>query len=152
MPASAIADRFFAKVNAEGPCWEWTAATMKQNGYGVFNRGRSDGTVLAHRFSYELLVGPIPDGLQLDHLCRNRICVNPDHLEPVTQRENLLRGTTLPGQNARKDRCPQGHPYDRVYMGRGKPVRVCGTCRRPASDSRVVPIAALNNDTAKESA
>ena len=73
--------RFFAKIDASGVCWQWTGA-RDPNGYGLF-RGNVRITRRAHRFGYELLVGPIPDGLTLDHLCRNRGCVDPDHLEVV---------------------------------------------------------------------
>lgn len=102
---------------------------MKKNGYGVFNLGREQGTVLAHRWAYTFLVGPIPDRLQLDHRCRNRVCVNPDHLEPVIQRKNLLRGNGLSAQNARKKHCPScGGPYSVQYV-HGKPyARYCRPC------------------------
>ena len=97
--------RFWAKVNPNGPipanrpelgpCWEWTAYRL-HNGYGVFSIGsRTDGTrrvILAHRIAYERLVGLIPEGVQSDHLCRNRPCIRPTHIEPVTQRENGRRG------------------------------------------------------------
>ena len=80
-------DRFWARVDV-GLCWEWTGSNDR--GYGMF---RLDGrTVRAHRWAWETLVGPIPRGLHLDHLCRNPPCVNPDHLEPVTQPENIRRG------------------------------------------------------------
>lgn len=88
--------RFWSHVDAEGDCWEWTVSTGS-HGYGQFAVGGLGGTmVLAHRYAFELLVGPIPEGLTLDHLCRNKICVNPDHLEPVTlvlngQRARLAR-------------------------------------------------------------
>jgi len=84
-------------------CWLWTASTNK-NGYGQFRFGSQvDGTrtmVLAHRWAYEHLVGPIPEGLQLDHLCRAPWCVNPEHLEPVTNRENTVRGLEARGATA----------------------------------------------------
>ncbi|MBO0884191.1 MAG: HNH endonuclease [Mycobacterium sp.] len=85
----------------------------------------------AHVFAYELLVGPIPTGMQLDHLCRNRSCVNPDHLEPVSQRVNLLRGATQPAFNTAKTHCPQGHPYegDNLAFNRDGS-RFCRTCSR----------------------
>jgi hypothetical protein len=124
-----IDERFFAKVDAHGVCWEWTAATAK-NGYGVFNRGAGAGTALAHRWCYEFLVGPIPDGLQLDHVCRNRRCVNPDHLEPVSQRENLLRGYSRMAQNARKTCCPQCHgPYSQQIVKGVVVGRICKPCQ-----------------------
>ncbi len=102
---SATADeatlrRFWAKVNKTDSCWLWTGAT-RWGGYGVFHNGV---LVPAHRLSYELARGPIPNGLVLDHLCRVTSCVNPAHLEPVTHRENILRGV-------RKDKCHRGHPY-----------------------------------------
>lgn len=84
--------RFWAKVDKTDSCWLWTAS-VNQLGYGRF---RVDNTtrVTAHRYAYETLVGPIPDGQELDHLCRVRSCVNPAHLEPVSHRENVLRGTS----------------------------------------------------------
>lgn len=86
--------RFMAKVDlaGHGGCWLWTAAVDPTTGYGKFHIGPDQRTCGAHRFAYELLVGPIPDGLVLDHLCRVRHCVNPQHLEPVTVGENLRRG------------------------------------------------------------
>lgn len=102
-------DRFWAKVWREGlGCWWWTGALSM--GYGqLYHDGKPRG---AHRLSYEWFVGPIPAGLHVDHLCRHPSCVNPDHLEPVTCRENLLRGETFQAKNAAKTRCPQGHPYN----------------------------------------
>lgn len=87
-------------------CFEWTGA-MSSNGYGQFwLNGKNVG---AHRVSYEQFVEEIPDGLEIDHLCRNRKCVNPDHLEPITGSENLLRGAM---RNKGKTHCPKGHPYE----------------------------------------
>ena len=131
--------RFFAKVNwsgplpdynpSLGPCWIWTAATYR-NGYGSFGtNGRNSGTRLVHRFAYELLVGPIPKGLDLDHLCRVRHCVRPKHLEPVTRLENVRRGNGGLHQR-QKTHCSNGHPFDKAntrnYQGR----RYCRTCKR----------------------
>ena len=82
-------DRFFVKVDANGDCWEWTAY-IAPNGYGRFQIHPFVHN--AHRLLYEWLVGPVPEGLELDHLCRIRHCVNPDHLEPVPHRVNVLRG------------------------------------------------------------
>lgn len=101
--------RFLEKVsvNPVSGCIEWTAGMV--GGYGKFTlKGRC---VLAHRWYFEYCKGGIPSGLQLDHLCRNRRCVNPDHLEPVTCKENLMRGDTFQARNAAKTHCPQGHEY-----------------------------------------
>jgi hypothetical protein len=88
--------RFWAKVDARGPCWLWTAG-QTSNGYGRFGLTSRDKR-LAHRFAWELLIGQVPEGLQLDHLCRVRLCVNPDHLEPVTPQENWARSHTPVGR------------------------------------------------------
>lgn len=120
---------FWDKVDVGHPlgCWLWKRATNAY-GYGVH---REDGVLhLAHRRSYELLAGPIPEGLQLDHMCRVRACVNPDHLDAVTQRENLLRGQTVTARNAAVTHCPQGHAYvgDNVFRdSRGR--RYCRACQ-----------------------
>ena len=103
-------DRFMSYVDrSPGTCWLWTGS-INRGGYGRFKApaGRS---VLAHRWAYERFIGPIPEGLELDHLCRVRHCVNPYHLEPVTTRENMMRGDTFQSANARKTHCPQGHEY-----------------------------------------
>jgi hypothetical protein len=124
-------DRFWEKVDASGDCWEWTANRHSQ-GYGKFNlQGK---TVMAHRVAWELLVGPIPEGLTIDHLCRNEPCVNPDHLEPVTMQANLLRGSNFVAQNARKTECLLGHPLvgDNVFVA-GRNARFCRTCHRRRS-------------------
>ena len=98
-------DRFWSKVEKSAGCWLWTAGLC--HGYGQFSFLGLD--VRAHRFAYELLVGPIPAGLEIDHLCRDRACVNPDHLEPVTHRENGLRGESPAVRIHRSGRCGRGH-------------------------------------------
>ncbi|GGS27877.1 HNH endonuclease [Streptomyces parvus] len=119
--------RFWSKVMVDASgCLLWTAGQIG-NGYGQFYfQGRS---VLAHRFAFTVLVGAIPEGLQLDHLCRVRSCVNPNHLEPVTARENVLRGETTPAANLAKAACPAGHVYDATNTRiRANGSRECRTC------------------------
>lgn len=126
-PRISIEYAFWSKVvrAEENECLEWVGA--KTHGYGILNRsGRSKR---AHRVAYELLVGKIPDGLVLDHLCRNTGCVNPDHLEPVTQQVNCLRGNArFNGRHIRERTvCPRNHPYD-TFNHKGE--RACKRCIR----------------------
>lgn len=109
-------------------CWEWTAGIVK--GYGRFWSYRFGYEMQAHRWAWAFLVGPIPDGLQLDHLCRNRICVNPDHLEPVTNQINCLRGESIHAVNARKAFCKRGHPLFGENLRIKAGMRICRTCVR----------------------
>ena len=131
MKAKSIEERFWSKVDKNGPvpinrpdlgpCHLWTASCF-QNGYGKFFVGsRSDDTRrmrYAHQVGYELARGPIPPGLEPDHLCRVRRCVNDAHLEPVTHAENLRRGEGFAGVNAAKTHCPQEHPYSGENLNR----------------------------------
>lgn len=117
-------ERFWSKVDKSGDCWLWTAAIDK--GYGSFTIRRGE-KAKAHRYAYQELVGPIPVGLTLDHLCRNRACVNPAHLEPVTLGVNVLRGEGPGANNRRKSHCPKGHPYDRTTV---EGWRRCEECSR----------------------
>ncbi|WP_229662619.1 HNH endonuclease signature motif containing protein [Nocardioides phosphati] len=120
-------------VKDDNDCWLWQAKTGWQ-GYGLFWSGEQRTTV-AHRWAWEQRNGPIPDGLQLDHLCRVRHCVNPDHLEPVTPRENVMRGDTPAARNAAKTHCARaGHPLSgpNLYIS-PKGARECRTCRNAAS-------------------
>lgn len=140
-----VADRFLEKVDKDGPvpeyrpdlgpCWVWTAA-RNANGYGIMKV--SEGTTLAHRISYALAGGNVTDDEQIDHLCRVRHCVNPQHLEAVPPRVNVHRGYGSAAGNARKTHCPQGHPYNDenayVYVGGvHKGTRHCRICGRAAT-------------------
>lgn len=124
---STAEHRFFAKVTPVADCWEFTS--LRHDGYGFF--WFQGATISAHRWSYEFLRAEIPTGLHLDHLCRNRACVNPWHLEPVTARVNTLRGQTIPATNTVKEVCPAGHGYEGDNL-RVTPTgkRVCRTCHR----------------------
>lgn len=136
------AQRFWSKVDKTSDCWTWTGSHFKQTGYALFNVKMTDGVwrpTTAHRVAYRLSTGPIPDGLVLDHLCRNRWCVNPAHLEPVTRGENVLRGEGRSAQQARWTECPRGHSFDgpNTYI-RPSGKRECRTCMN-ARESRRPP-------------
>jgi hypothetical protein len=114
------ADRFWEKVReSEAGCWLWTGYT--HGGYGKFAVAYAKNKY-AHRFAYEALVGEIPEGLDLDHLCRVRNCVNPEHLEPVTRAENIRRAVAL------ITHCPHGHAYTPDNIVASNPKRQCRTC------------------------
>jgi hypothetical protein len=145
-----LPDRFWAKVNREGPipthaphlgpCWIWTGSTVKR-GYGHYRTGgKKDGgprrMSFVHRVAYQALVGRIGDGLEVDHLCRVVACCNPAHLEPVTKRENVVRGAApvvTTARHAAVMRCPKGHPYDAantiIEHRQGYPCRTCRQCK-----------------------
>ena len=111
-------------------CWLWTAA-ISDTGYGSIWNG--DRIVNVHKWAYEHFVGPVAEGLQLDHLCRVRHCCNPEHLEPVTPRENSLRSESLNAQNARKTHCIRGHeftPENTIRRVDRPNVRGCRECKR----------------------
>lgn len=102
--------RFWRKVEKTETCWNWRGSTNKTSGYGQIQiNGKAESV---HVVSYKLAGGAIPEGMELDHLCRNRKCVNPDHLEPVAHRDNVLRGINACATNAKVTHCPRGHPYD----------------------------------------
>lgn len=128
-------DRFIEKVLKQpNGCWLWTAANHIANQkvgdrYGRFNlAGR---TIYAHRAAFVLFKGEIADGLTVDHLCKNTLCVNPDHLEAVSQRENNLRGKGFYAQHARKLVCKRGHQFDGTKTkADGRQYRHCSQCER----------------------
>lgn len=130
MPAPRISleTRFWEKVtkHQEG-CWEWTGAI---NGHGYGHIKIEGRMVPAHRVAYEFLVNPIPEGLDLDHLCRTRHCVRPTHLEPVTRRTNILRGKNFSAHYARQTHCKRGHEFTPENTYEWGTSRHCRTCRR----------------------
>lgn len=137
-------ERFWSKVDKDapvpefaphlGPCWWWKGYLMVDV-YGNRNYGQfviREKKFLAHRLAYEWLVGPIPEGLQMDHLCRVQRCVRPSHLEPVTNQENARRGYW-----GMKTHCPRGHPYDEANTHtRSNGSRICRTCARELQRQR----------------
>jgi len=129
-------ERFLEKIERQDSgCWFWTAA-IQNMGYGLFNVGGRK--FLAHRFAYEYFKGTIPDGCELDHLCRNTNCVSPNHLEAVTHAENNRRGNgggfhptlTNAVSNKSKTHCPHGHPYNKENTYYWNNQRQCRICRK----------------------
>lgn len=131
---ATILDRFVSKLQIEeNGCWIWSGATSK-NGYGQIKVERC--VVYAHRLAYQLFVGEIPDGLTIDHLCRERLCVNPAHLEAVALRVNILRGESPSAKQARQTHCGNGHVLagENLVVRHGK--RGCRICIRAAQKVR----------------
>lgn len=135
---------FLSRITAvPNECWQWNG-TITYKGYGAFERrGKA---LVAHRVTYELFVGPIPDGCVLDHLCRTRSCVNPAHLEAVTNRENILRGESPSAKRARQEVCHNGHPFIRSRNGTRK-CRICKNASERASrrNRRVANVSSKNS-------
>jgi len=135
-----VIDRILAqRLVDENDCWIWQGKS-KNKGYGVIRIGGRRGvTAFVHRVLYEAAKGPIPDGLVIDHLCRNPACVNPDHLQAVTQAVNVQRGESPFARNARKTHCPQGHELiaPNLYSKRG--LRECLACRRVRGRKKRAP-------------
>lgn len=128
--------RFMAKVvKLSSGCWKWVGAVARKTGYGRFTVNNQK-RVGAHQFAYEMVYGLVPQGLEVDHLCRNRRCVNPTHLEAVSHRENNYRGIGLSAQNAHKSLCAAGHPFDEkntyMYKTRYGTQRHCRACHAAA--------------------
>jgi HNH endonuclease len=124
-----VEERFRRKVIFGDKCWEWVGS-RNSSGYGYFFfQGKNRR---AHRVVYELFVAPIPEGMTIDHLCRNRACVNPDHLEVIPFRENVLRGENQMAKQARQTHCKRGHALSgaNLYIIPASGSRACRTCRR----------------------
>lgn len=149
MYESVLADpkvkaRFWAKVQKTDTCWFWQASHNSREPYGRFLIGsRTDCSryyVLAHRLAYTWLRGPIPDGLTVDHLCRQPSCVRPAHMELVTMRENILRGSGVTARAARQICCSQGHQFDkeRIDKNGNRRRRICSTCKRKSDKKRSI--------------
>lgn len=133
-------NKFYIKVVAgHNNCWQWTASKSK-SGYGFFQANK---LMRAHRYSYLLHKGAIPSHLVIDHICRNRLCVNPQHLRLVTNRENLLCGDTLAAKNKAKTHCKKGHEFTdkntNFYHSRGSQTlsRECRACKRSRRDYKL---------------
>lgn len=145
-PVTDVAERFWGKVNkfgpvpahrpGLGPCWIWTAGGISK-GYGSFDVSKVK-KVLAHRWAYQQVYGSITEGLVIDHLCRNRRCVNPSHLEEVTNEENLRRGAGYGLQNGMRDHCIHGHQYtpeNSYYSPKRGEIR-CRQCAKERATAR----------------
>jgi HNH endonuclease len=129
-----MAERLLARVRIVNDCWQWTGP-VNDEGYARIRVPGHIAKWAIHRASYEVFVGPIPDGLTIDHLCRNPSCINPQHLEPVTMEVNIRRGFGIGMKNAAKTACYKGHPYVAgsyiiEQVGNGTTARRCIICRR----------------------
>jgi hypothetical protein len=129
-------ERFWEKVNFTSTCWLWTAGTFGRNGeYGQFYLTGGRKSIPAHVWSYTHVVGPILPGLVIDHLCRNKLCVRPDHLEPVTHQINILRGQGLAAKQSKQTHCLRGHSLsDAFILSRNR--RDCRQCRKLRNEKR----------------
>lgn len=122
-------------------CWEWRGS-VGDKGYGLIRLGRvqtgTRSTYRVHRVAYQVMVAELPPELELDHLCRNLRCWNPEHLDPVPHKVNILRGESPSARHAKATHCPQGHPYseENTYIIPGSGGRVCRTCKREGNRER----------------
>lgn len=118
---------FFGMVDITDKCWNWLGSKY-QNGYGKLGKAG----IMTHRIAYELTRGGVPSDMCLDHLCKNRLCVNPDHLEIVTLVENVMRGESQHAINARKTHCKNGHEFtnENTYVRKDRGTRSCKKCTR----------------------
>jgi hypothetical protein len=130
--------RFWSRVDKTPTCWIWTGHLNKPTAYGHFRIADDapgvKSKILAHRLSWYLFGNTVPEGMELDHLCRNRRCVNPAHLELVTHTENVRRGVSPSALHAQKTHCPQGHPLSGSNLklsknGKGRIARCCRICK-----------------------
>lgn len=147
LPKQTPAERLAARTERQDDgCLLWTGPVNSANGYAYFPKAHSR-KVQAHRVAYELAKGPIPEGLTIDHLCRNRRCMEPAHLEAVPHRVNVLRSNGPSAVAARRDTCAAGHEYttENTYLGRG--YRVCRRCQREREARRRASATRMPNGT-----
>jgi hypothetical protein len=126
---------FWERVDASGDCWQWTRQ-LTRDGYGRYHNKA------AHRLAYIYLVESLTPDQTIDHLCRNRRCVNPDHFEIVSSVENVMRGFGVPAQNARKEVCSRGHPFDWF----GKRQRYCSQCTKERKERKRLAVSTLKDE------
>ena len=140
-----VEQRVYDRIAVDDGCWIWQGGFNTKSHYGQFSVRGDDGqtkTLRAHRAVYELLVGPIPEGLTLDHLCMVKACVRPGHLEPVTQRENTRRAVAALGTepfgraNRAKTHCKHGHEFTPENTYRSKYGRACRACNRARTQTK----------------
>ncbi len=126
-----LPERVWDKINKTDSCWLWRGA-ISRGGYGKATSHKD-----AHRFVYETLIGSIPEGLEIDHLCRIRHCVNPSHMEPVTRRINVLRGKSPPAQQAKQTHCYRDHKLAGSNLILNNGSRVCRECKNEYQRKRL---------------